>query len=499
MRIRDRWLVILAAVVVIALPGEGREYTASTLKSDVEAAASAGSLRELFKDYLQNSADMDVARAALDQWRAVDESGCRAFVESIHRADPESDRWAYLQGRVAATPLEQIEVGRRLVASRPDWPWGYRLIVGAYDRGLFADRPDQPHREALAAELPTDVWCFHRLAALQPDAPAAKVALFDCFVFRGEWDSAQVVFDAAKASGDSWADDQKGLVLAAARGEYDEVLRRHSSAVDSLIAAGRVPPEEREETIQRRHTTTLRQARSYDGAVAYLASLPNASSDAAVLYDCACFSALAGKEEDAFRYLEAAAEAGWRELDHAQGDPDLRSIRGTERWEALVTRIVDAVETAGAVAPDSAVAEVPPKPAPSWALADERGDTVRLEDLRGSVVMLDFFATWCGPCRMALPELNRYVKHEMPEGVRVMSINVWERPFAKAQLLWESEGYGMTLLKGTDDLAARYGFGGIPYLCLIDRRGHIRAEYLGFDEGLHERIARGAERLLAEP
>ncbi|MCU0610438.1 MAG: TlpA family protein disulfide reductase [Candidatus Eisenbacteria bacterium] len=486
-------------VAAIACPVFGKEYSLKSLKAEVDAAESAAMLRAVFQDYLEHAVDIDVARASQDQWRFLDEPGVRAFAESLYQANADSGRWIYLRGRMASAPLEQIEIGRRLVAMHPEVPWGFRLIVGAYDQYLFADTGEQATRNALAAELPNDLWCFHELAALQPTLPLAGLALFDYHVYRGAWDSAQALFDVARAAGGSWAGENKALLLAAGQGRYDEVLGKVSAGIDTMIAHGAVDPQRRDETIRRHYDGVLRDAKAYDELVRYLAALPGAATDPGVLYDLACYSALAGRSDEAFAHLEGAVEAGWNALDHTQGDPDLASLRGMPRWEALIARLsqaASAVPEGEGVA--GAIGDTLSTPAPDWALADVRGDTVRLADLKGSVVVLDFFATWCGPCRMALPVLSRYVHEAKPEGARVYSIDVWEKPFAKAEMLWESEGLGMTLLKGTDDLGTKYGFDGIPFICVVDKAGQIRAKFAGYSDGIDTEIGEVVDRLLEE-
>ncbi|MBN1425399.1 TlpA family protein disulfide reductase, partial [Candidatus Fermentibacteria bacterium] len=467
------------------------------LKADVEAAESAEALREVFREYVLNSADIDAARGAQDQWKSLDEDTMRAFTESLYMTNADSGKWIYLRGRIAPTPGEQIKIGRQLVASRPEWPWGYRLIVAAYEQHLFSGRPDNSFRDTLTTELPNDSWCFHAFRELEPTLPLAQTALFNYHVYQGAWDSAQVIYDEGRAAEGSWADDDRGMLLSAAHGRYAEALEMVSASVDTVIARGYLAPDRRQDTIRRYHTGTLHSARAYDELVRYLGALPGASNDPGILYDMACFSALGGERDQAFDYLEAAIEAGWDGLDHTRNDPDLVCLHGSPRWDELLGLLADAAAPVPSGSDDSSV-NAPSRPAPAWALADAGGDTVRLEDLRGSVVVLDFFATWCGPCRKAMPALSRWVRESKPEGVHVFSIDVWETPFAKAQLLWESQGYGMRLLKGTDDLGKSHGFDGIPHICVIDKAGMIRTEYSGYSEDLDVKLARAVELLLQE-
>jgi thiol-disulfide isomerase/thioredoxin len=167
-------------------------------------------------------------------------------------------------------------------------------------------------------------------------------------------------------------------------------------------------------------------------------------------------------------------------------DEDIAPLRKDVRWQAMI----DSAKTAWDAGKDERKAEVAgtkmSKPAPAWELVDLQGKTVKLADLKGSIVILDFWATWCEPCRKAMPVLDNWMKTKMPSGVKVYSINVWERNADVVAPFWNERNYAMTMLYGTNNLSQDYGFDGIPYICIIDKNGNIRYEEKGFSEELAE-------------
>ena len=74
----------------------------------------------------------------------------------------------------------------------------------------------------------------------------------------------------------------------------------------------------------------------------------------------------------------------------------------------------------------------PPKDAPDITLATLSGKAIRVADLKGQVVLLDFWASWCIPCRKAFPEIEALRRELEPQGLIVIGVNVWAGPCAPA-------------------------------------------------------------------
>jgi peroxiredoxin len=108
------------------------------------------------------------------------------------------------------------------------------------------------------------------------------------------------------------------------------------------------------------------------------------------------------------------------------------------------------------------------------------GERISLEDLRGKVVLLDFWATWCGPCAQALPGLKRLVKRTTDEPVVVVSISgdtdvqKWRASVAENQMTWPQ------LIDARGQIQRVYGVEGIPTYIVIDHEGIIRERAVGY-------------------
>jgi thiol-disulfide isomerase/thioredoxin len=133
----------------------------------------------------------------------------------------------------------------------------------------------------------------------------------------------------------------------------------------------------------------------------------------------------------------------------------------------------------------------PPQPAPDIHFAKFKEGPTSLSALRGKVVVLDFWATWCGPCRMSIPRLNELFKAHRKEGLLVIGISVDDPstqayvPVVKKELKME---YPVTLETDIPDIANKYEHDGIPAVYLIDRNGNIRFHQDGYSSEIDDTI-----------
>ena len=117
--------------------------------------------------------------------------------------------------------------------------------------------------------------------------------------------------------------------------------------------------------------------------------------------------------------------------------------------------------------------------APGFTLEDIHGRAVSLSDFKGKVVVLDFWATWCPPCKREIPDFIELQSRYGARGLRVVGIGLDEPDKLKA--FAEGNGMNYTVLMGTDDIAMKYGgISGIPTTFIIDRNGSIVNRFEGF-------------------
>jgi len=136
-----------------------------------------------------------------------------------------------------------------------------------------------------------------------------------------------------------------------------------------------------------------------------------------------------------------------------------------------------------------AAALPPAQQAAAFSLSNLSGRTVSLKEFAGkSVVILDFWATWCGPCKASLPALNEFRRSHQGKGVEVLSVNLGE-PAAAVNDFVTREGYSLWVLLDSDSsVAGAYGVQGIPTLVVIDKNGNVRQKFVGYDPQLESKL-----------
>lgn len=136
--------------------------------------------------------------------------------------------------------------------------------------------------------------------------------------------------------------------------------------------------------------------------------------------------------------------------------------------------------------------------APEFRLRTLEGQEVRLSDYRGQVVLLCFWATWCKPCKEAMPHEREMQEQFGPRGLTVLGLSL-DRDRAELLSFLEKEPLNYPVLQV--DEATREAYGGVPTIpltILVDRKGRIRQKTVGFTPSFAESLERTIEYLLTE-
>ncbi|MCA5005098.1 TlpA family protein disulfide reductase [Sphingobacterium sp. WQ 366] len=151
------------------------------------------------------------------------------------------------------------------------------------------------------------------------------------------------------------------------------------------------------------------------------------------------------------------------------------------------------------------------KTAPDFTLEDLNGQKVSLSDLKGKIVILDFWATWCSPCIQSFPGMQASIeKYKDDDRIKFIFVNTWEsdiNPQEKVKTFLKNNNYLFNVLFDNSNtpvnaIATSYGVRGIPHKVVIDQNGFIRFESSGSSSNINSIVSEMSakiELILTEP
>jgi TonB family protein len=136
------------------------------------------------------------------------------------------------------------------------------------------------------------------------------------------------------------------------------------------------------------------------------------------------------------------------------------------------------------------------KDAIAFALKDLDGNQVDLQALKGKVVLLNFWASWCGPCVAEMPHIEKLHKDFKDKGLVVLGLN-YNEEIEIARGFVQKKGYTFTtLLDEGREVSMRYGVSGIPQVFIIDREGKVKWHAIGYTSGKEVELRSAVEKVL---
>lgn len=157
-----------------------------------------------------------------------------------------------------------------------------------------------------------------------------------------------------------------------------------------------------------------------------------------------------------------------------------------------------AIGLAAFLASMAATADIREGAAPDFTLKSASGENLRLSEFRGEVVMINFWASWCGPCRQEMPLLEELYTQYQPLGFTILGVNVEEDPGKARQMLAESPVSFPVLFDNTSKVSKLYDVVAMPSTVLVDRDGNIRYLHQGYKPGYEDAYQQQVRALIRE-
>lgn len=137
-------------------------------------------------------------------------------------------------------------------------------------------------------------------------------------------------------------------------------------------------------------------------------------------------------------------------------------------------------------------------PAPDFALKSSTGENLRLSEFRGDVVLINFWATWCGPCRQEMPLLDQlYTRYERV-GFSLLGVNIDDDSARAMEMIKELGVSFPVLFDARKEVSQLYNVDAMPVTVLVDREGTVRYVHKGYKPGYEEMYLDQIRSLLRE-
>lgn len=136
--------------------------------------------------------------------------------------------------------------------------------------------------------------------------------------------------------------------------------------------------------------------------------------------------------------------------------------------------------------------------APDFALKSSTGENLRLSEYRGNVVMINFWATWCGPCRQEMPLLDElYTRYERV-GFSLLGVNIDDDSRRAMQMIEDLGVSFPVLFDARKEVSKLYEVEAMPVTVLVDREGNVRHVHHGYKPGYEDKYLDQVRSLLRE-
>ncbi|WP_445777421.1 TlpA family protein disulfide reductase [Shewanella sp.] len=136
--------------------------------------------------------------------------------------------------------------------------------------------------------------------------------------------------------------------------------------------------------------------------------------------------------------------------------------------------------------------------APDFTLKNQQGTNLNLAEQRGEIILINFWASWCGPCRKEMPVLQKLQDKYQDLGVQVWGVNVEQENQAGKDFLADLDLSFSIFFDQTNTLSKTYQVEAMPTTVMIDRNGKVRFVFQGYQDGYEQKYAAAIKQLIRE-
>ena len=441
-------------------------------------------LDRLIADFKDQDLSLEDHRFFQILWNEVNPKAMQAHYDELLKQNPQNPEYIYLSLRMQDNEV-QLEPARKLIRDYPSFYWGYRIIAVNLSEAI-----SQGENEAYlnSPEYGQDLALIQQGLRSFGDDAYLNIAIF--YAYKDTTDYQRAVSALDKISDPvAISSNMRPITTFLLRiKDLDLYTRLISVVMDDAEESGKMTTAEAELNTQYFIMNFLVQSEDISALDVYLAQNPSLKQSPDLSRIIAGLYMENGRTESALDALEvyaASSEVDYMYLSHSN---DFAHLKNHHRWEVLLRNAKLVWDQGEEARRAEAIKDRGHILAPAWDLKDLQGKSHKLADLKGQIVILDFWASWCSPCKMAMPNLSKWMQEEMPRGVKVFSVNVMERDLNDGKAYFQSKDFQMTYLEGSPELATAYGVTSIPHFTIIDQAGNIAWHVVGFSYSFEESL-----------
>lgn len=445
---------------------------------------------EPLSDVLITKDDLEDSVSFLKAWLEFDSEGAQQVYQTALAENPEPQA-RYLISKLDDQMAQSLQIARTIVKDQPREKIGYQLFSDTYLDYFGSAQKNDPQRDEWVQNFKKDKGILSSFYIRYPENLKAQVSVLFSRLLDENHESVKKFYSII-VEHHPFSEEAK-LVdkLIVDQEMYDLLWDVKDIFIDQMIKTGILDEDEKQEFKVITYASSLYASSEFEQLLFSVNEHPqwmeyediqfmlvNANyqlQDYATIIDILGF--MLEKETIDYGMLLSLADT---------------PVAEQEAWPALMEYAQEIYQT------DVEEQEEPdfePYPAPEWTLPDAEGNLIKLKDYLGQIVILDFWASWCAPCQRSMPLIHEWMQNDMPEGVQVFSINVWENDIETAINYMTENGFEMKLLFGKDDTPVDYAVQGIPFLVVIDKDGNVRFTETGFSPDLKDKLTSWVKQL----
>jgi len=447
---------------------------------------------QMLKSCLVDEEDITDSITFQNAWINYDVAQAREVYNAALQ-DEETPLASYLLSRLETDKSTSIKAARQMIKDDPRGLFGYQLLGETYWNYFSTAAPDDSARADWLKWIRKDNSRLRVYYVRFPDEVKAQAVYMLTQVLAGKEDRALEYYKMLLNQSPFSEEVKQTDKIMADAGLWDLLWNSKVAYIDRFIEQEMLEEQER----------TMYEVVGYCSALYSNAYFSKLTEDVYAHPDWLDYEDMQymmvnshyqlqqyGEVIDILRLMVERETIGLEELQTLEDQP----IAEHATWPALMEY---AAQLSGQDYQPAETSGFQAYPAPGWTLPDPEGNLISLSDLRGQILILDFWATWCQPCRDAMPLLNEWMASDMPVGVQVFSINVWEDDPPNAIKFMNDNKYAMRLLFGDEELTTAYGIQGIPFICVIDGEGMVRGVEKGYSPTLKDTLNAWINEILA--